>query len=246
MVMTRLADERGFSLMELIWAMVLGLIILLAAFTVIDKSFLTNKQVSDREDALQRGRIALEQITRQLRSQVCIQTSPATLPISSGSDTSITFYTYLGDPTGATVANGQRDATTDQPFPEQHTISYVAANGSVPSKITESDSKVTSFNPLTVASAYKTNVLATNVYLPSGKLFQYYAGSASGGVSTTPLTTPLSASDASSVVDVAVAYKVLPTGVTATNSPQATTFQDDVFWRSVSPENTTNQPCDSN
>lgn len=234
------SDTRGFSLMELVWAMGLGIIVLLAAFTVVDKAFLANKTVSDREDALQRGRQALELITRQLRSQVCLQTSPATLPITTGQDQSITFYAYLGDPTGATVANGQRDAGTNQVYPEQHTISYAS------NKISESDAKVTSFSPLTVASAYRTTVLATNVVLPNNKLFQYYAGSASGGVSTTALTTPLSASDAASVVQIGVAYKVLPTKITNTSNAQATSFQDNVFFRSVSPEDTTSQPCDSN
>jgi len=239
--MSRLrSDSGGFSLMELIWAMGLGMIILLAAFTVIDRSFMANKTVSDREDALQRGRQALELITRQLRSQVCLQTSPAQLPITTGQDQSITFFTYLGDPTGATVANGQRDSGTNQVYPEQHTITYAS------NKITESDAKVTSIAPLTIASAYRTTVLATNVVLPNSKLFQYYAGSASGGVSTTPLTTPLSATDAASVVQIGVNYKVLPTKITDTANPQATTFTDSVFFRSVSPEDTTNQPCDSN
>ena len=147
----------------------------------------------------------------------------------------ISFSSTLG-----ISANGQRDAGTNQVFPEQHTISYAS------NKISESDAKVTSFSPLTVAGAYRTTVLATNVVLPNNKLFQYYAGSASGGVSTTALTTPLSASDAASVVQIGVAYKVLPTKITNTSNPQATTFQDNVFFRSVNPEDTTSQPCDSN
>jgi prepilin-type N-terminal cleavage/methylation domain-containing protein len=237
--MTRLSESRGFTLTELVVAMALGMIILLAAFTVIDRSFLGNKAVADREDALQRGRNALELMTRQLRSQVCVQTSPAVMPITNGADQTITFYTYLGDPSTTTAA--QRDPTTNQPYPEQHTISYAS------NKITESDSKVTSFTPLTVASPYKTSTLATNVILPNNKLFQYYGETASGAVSTTPLTTALSTADKANVVEVAVAFKVLPSGiaVTDTGNKQATTFQNYVFWRAVDPENPTGQPCDS-
>jgi Tfp pilus assembly protein PilW len=66
-----ISDSRGFTLAELVVAMALGMIVLLAAFTVIDRAFTTNKAVSDREDALQRGRIALEQMTRQIRSMTC-------------------------------------------------------------------------------------------------------------------------------------------------------------------------------
>jgi type II secretory pathway component PulJ len=247
MVMSRFrSDSRGFSLMELVWAMALGMIVLLAAFTVIEKSFAANKTITDREDALQRGRQSLELITRQLRSQVCLPTQPATLPITTGGDQTITFYTYLGDASLATVANGQRDAGTNQVYPEQHTISYVTGSGQTGNKITESDAKVTSFNPLTVATAYRTTVLATNVILPDGKLFQYFEGSASGGVSTTALTTPLSTADAASVVQINVNYKVNPSKITSASNAQATTFTDSVFFRSVSPEDTTSQPCDSN
>jgi Tfp pilus assembly protein PilW len=254
MVMSRLRrDSSGFSLIELVWAMALGMIVLLAAFVVIDRSFAANKTITDREDALQRGRQALELITRELRSQVCLPTQPATLPIvvnassPTSDDKTIVFYTYLGDASAATVANGQRDAGTNQVFPEQHVISYVAGSGSTGNKITETDAKVTSFAPLTVASAYRTNVLATNVVLPTSKLFTYYEGSASGGVLTsTPLTTPLSATDAASVVQVDVNYKVNPSKITATSNSQATTFTDSVFFRSVSPEDTTAQPCDPN
>ena len=236
-----ISDSRGFTLTELVVAMALGMIILLAAFTVIDRSFLGNKAIADREDALQRGRNALELMTRELRSQVCVQQSPALMPITNGADTTITFFTYMGDPTAATSA--QRDPTTNQPFPEQHTITYAS------NKITETDAKVTSISPLVVASPYKTSTLATNVILPSGKLFQYYAAASSGSstVSSTPLTTPLSSADESNVVEIAISFKVLPTGiaVTDTGNRQATTFQDYVFWRAIDPEDPTGQPCDS-
>src|SRR5262249_14698896 len=154
--------------------------------------------------------------------------------------------TYLGDASAATVANGQRDLNTNQVYPEQHVISYATGSTSAGNKITETDAKVTSFSPLTVAPVYRTTVLATNVILPNSKLFTYYPGSASGGVSGTALTTPLSATDAASVVQIDVNYKVNPSKITAASNAQATTFTDSVFFRSVSPEDTTSQPCDPN
>ena len=41
-------------------------------------------------------------------------------------------------------------------------------------------------------------------------------------------------------------FKMLPTKITDTTNKQATTFTDDVFFRSVNPEDTTDQPCDNN
>jgi hypothetical protein len=65
-------------------------------------------------------------------------------------------------------------------------------------------------------------------------------------VSTTPLTTPLSATDAASVVQMDVNYKVNPSKITSTSNSQATIFSNSVFFRSVNPEDTTAQPCDPN
>jgi prepilin-type N-terminal cleavage/methylation domain-containing protein len=67
----RFSAERGFTLIELVVGMAIGMIVLLAAFNVIDRAFINNKAVTDREDALQRGRITLEQMTRQIRSMTC-------------------------------------------------------------------------------------------------------------------------------------------------------------------------------
>jgi prepilin-type N-terminal cleavage/methylation domain-containing protein len=65
------SGERGFTLVEMLVAMSIGVVILLAAFTLLDRSFTTSAQIADRQEGLQRGRQAMELITRQLRSQVC-------------------------------------------------------------------------------------------------------------------------------------------------------------------------------
>jgi Tfp pilus assembly protein PilV len=233
--MTRLrSDSRGFSLMELIWAMALGMIILLAAFTIMDRAFKANKEVNDREDALQRGRVALELMTRQLRSQICLQTATPSVPVTDGQDQTISFYTFMGDPTGS-----------GSQLPEKHTLAYAAASGSTPSKITETDQPVTQLSPTLTLGTATTKTLISNVVLPSSKLFTYYPGNASGGISTTALTTPLATADRARVVEIAVNFKVLPTKITDTANQQATTFSDYVFWRGINPEKPTDQPCDN-
>ena len=52
--------------------MVIGMIVLLAAFMVLDRTISASGQIADRSEALQRGRQAMDLITRQLRSQVCV------------------------------------------------------------------------------------------------------------------------------------------------------------------------------
>jgi Tfp pilus assembly protein PilW len=237
--MTRLRSltgSRGFSLMELIWAMALGMIVLLAAFTIIDRSVKTNQQVVDREDALQRGRNALELITRQLRSQVCLQTSTPSVPVVDGQDQTVTFYTYMRDPTATTGPAGYQN-------PEKHTIAYVAASGTTPSKLTETDQSITSLSPLTFGTA-STKTIVSNVSLPSNTLFTYSQGNAAGGVGSA-LPTPLATADRAKVVQIDVNFKVMPTKITNPANTQIASFSDSVFWRGINPENTTDQPCDN-
>jgi hypothetical protein len=198
-----------------------------------ERAFKANKEVSDREDALQRGRVALELMTRQLRSQVCLQTATPSVPVADGQDQTITFYTFMGDPTGA-----------GSQLPEKHTLAYVAASGSTPSKITETDQPVTQLSPTLTLGTATTKVLISNVSLPNNKLFTYYPGDATTGVSTTALTTPLSTADRARVVEIAVNFTSIPTKISAANK-QSTTFTDYVFWRGINPEKPTDQPCDN-
>jgi Tfp pilus assembly protein PilW len=227
------SNESGFTMMELVWAMVLGIIVLLASFTVMDRAFLSNRQISDREDALQRGRNALEQVTRQLRSGVCIG---YTNPITAGTPSSVTFYTYLGDPTNAATQN-----------PEQHVITFSG------STITEQDFKITSMSPLTVSSTSYRGAKWTNVAQatdPSTGLlipvFQYYKFTPTGTAGTgsyTALSTPVSATDLNHVAKVTVTFLVKPTSPNATAARLNTNFTNDVVWRAADPDNPTKDPC---
>ena len=95
----RASDERGFTIIELMVAMSVGMVVLLAAFMLLDRSFTASGQIADRQEALQRGRQAMELITRQLRSQVCVVVPPATTfspPVVGGQD-NVTFYGSLSE-----------------------------------------------------------------------------------------------------------------------------------------------------
>ena len=91
----RLAAQDGFTLVELLMAMSIGTIVLMAAFYTLDRAGQIQREAADRSDALQRGRIALELVTRELRSQVCLGT--ATEPITDGRATSVEFYADMSD-----------------------------------------------------------------------------------------------------------------------------------------------------
>jgi len=70
----RLSAEEGFTLPELLTGMVIAMIVLLAAFQTLDRVILSTGTAQRRVEATQRGRLAMEDVTRQLRSQVCLTT----------------------------------------------------------------------------------------------------------------------------------------------------------------------------
>ena len=88
-------NQAGFALTELIVAMTVGLIILLAAFLLLDRAHGASNEIADRQDAVQRGRQAMELLTRQIRSQVCLGGFEE--PITDGTNNSVTFYADLTD-----------------------------------------------------------------------------------------------------------------------------------------------------
>jgi prepilin-type N-terminal cleavage/methylation domain-containing protein len=91
----RVAREDGFTLTELLVACSIGTIVILAAYMVLDRSIVLSNEVADRADALQRGRLTLELLTRELRSQVCL--GEATEPITNGQSQTVSFYVDTGD-----------------------------------------------------------------------------------------------------------------------------------------------------
>jgi prepilin-type N-terminal cleavage/methylation domain-containing protein len=236
--MTRLGTLRqsdGFTLMELVVAMAIGMVVLLAAFTVTDRAFFTNKTIVDRQDSLQRGRAMLEQMTRELRSMVCISTTNA---VTAADDNGISFYTYLGDPTNASTQN-----------PDWHTLAF--ANGT----ITEQDYRVTSTNPsIVVTSAPYRTAKLTNVSQAIDRttgqpipIFRYYKydPTQKGTGALLQLGTPVSSTDQGLLANIKLSFVVTPTGRTSA-TPQSTTYADDVLWRSPDPDNPATVPCAPN
>ena len=95
--MRRARGEAGFTLPEIIAAMSIGLMTLLAVFAILDTSVKQSSAVAGRVNATQRGRIAMDTITRQLRSQVCYNaTTPA---VVSATADAVKFHVDLSDGT---------------------------------------------------------------------------------------------------------------------------------------------------
>jgi type II secretory pathway component PulJ len=88
-------DQSGFTLTELLTAISIGIVLLIAAFTLLDRASSASQEIIDRQDAVQRGRQAMELIVRQLRSQVCLGDEEE--PITWATGNQVTFYADLSD-----------------------------------------------------------------------------------------------------------------------------------------------------
>ena len=214
---------------ELMVAIVIGIIVILASDALLDTSAVLTGNVQDRVDSAQRARLAMDQISRELRSEVC--PSPGSASVAAGDGSSITFYTYVGPGTA--------------PTPEKHTIAYSSSSNS----IVESDyvNQATWPTMSWPAQATRTRTLLQNVVPEaSAPLFTYYAFPSGAGTvaPNVQLATPLTATTAPLIARISIAF------VARANSRQdtarSTDLQDDVYvptWNPNSPSGPVPPPC---
>jgi prepilin-type N-terminal cleavage/methylation domain-containing protein len=208
-------DQRGFTLIELLVACTVGSLVLLATFAMLDSSVKLTGKVTDRVDRTQRARLAMELITRKLRSQVC--PTPGGSALIDAQDYSVRFYSFMG--TGAFV-------------PDILELKWdTNTNSIIESKWAGSGS------PTTWAATPTTRTLLTDVrptFSPAGQtstrgpVFRYYIGD-----SGTALSTPLSAANLKASSKIGVGFMTYAS--TGSGSGTSTTLQSDVFSRTADP-----------
>jgi prepilin-type N-terminal cleavage/methylation domain-containing protein len=215
-------DERGFTLIEMMVTLAVGSVLLLAIFGALDYSVKANGKVQDRVDSAQRGRAAMELVTQQLRSQICLGPGYPAIPVTPASDGStITFFTDLGG---------------DTPKLQRRTITY--SNGT----LFETDYNVTGTIPTapTFTLARSNWVLADHLALvPNTPFFRYYAFTQNPvtpnqWLNTTGPSYPLADADKPSVVKVSISFLANPLrgpGTAGTGNISLSTFQNDVYVR---------------
>jgi prepilin-type N-terminal cleavage/methylation domain-containing protein len=190
-------DQGGFSLTELLMAMLVGSIVLWGLMTIFVQGIGTTMKVGDRVEAQQRGRLAMDRIETVLNSQVCLDATKP--PVIAGSGQAVTIYADLGneqftpqqyrfvyDPAARTITEQQYDGTGTVPdvtFPATPSRTNVVAAGVVPDRV-------------------------GGVQQP---IFRFYRFEADGTVNmSNPLPTPLSTADAGRTIRIAVAFQAVP------------------------------------
>jgi type II secretory pathway pseudopilin PulG len=224
--MSPLRNEEGFTLMEVIVAMTIGIVLLGSTLTLLESTIKLNTGVLAKTDAMQRGRIAMDTVTQQLRSQVCFDIN--TSAIAAGSDADeVTFFS---------------DFSADAQPPIKRTIE-ITGNGIVSERY---DPPKPTPNPFTPAS-YPASPTASNLVLENARLqwdpvakkpvdfFKYYAYREQNGLlqATEELTPPLDAAEAARAARIEINYVSLPTG--SSDGKKAVNLSDQVMARHSDP-----------
>lgn len=199
-----MSSERGYTLPELMIGMLMGIIVIIAAMTLLTVANSSSARTAARIDANQQARPVMDRIMDELRSTCLTRES---VPILTGSsETTISFLNQTGE--------------TVSPVPDKHTITYAAGP---PGTLTERVYAATTQNADGTwnfqSSPAMTRVLLTDVAQATVDgatvpVFRYYAYGTNGVLATAPLSAPagtgLSATDAAKTVQVTVAFAVNP------------------------------------
>jgi Tfp pilus assembly protein PilW len=223
-------DERGFTLVEMLVAMLAGIIVLSAILGVLEISVRLSARAVDRVDATQRGRTGMEQIVQLLHSS-CVASSVT--PVYGASDGSnLVFVSQFGS--AVTLIPNLHKITFAGGNLTDNVYAYTGTAGAAPPWPT------TSFASTPTSS----RVLITNVSAGANPVFRYFKY-VNGTLSSTALTTPLSTSDAAATTAVEITFSVSPSSG-STEARRIVNLDDMAVLRYVPASgdaNVVNTPC---
>lgn len=228
--MRRIKQQAGFTIVEMLVAMLVLGVVAVGAMTFMQVVMRQGRAVLDRTDSAQHGRLALDQMTRQIRSQVCL--NETTKGLISATPTALTFYTDL--------SNGGAGA----PAPAKRSLEYDSASRRIVQRIYAANgTTVLSTRVLLedVVPAANENVPATPPTLPFFSYFAYPDPMPASPVANQPLTGALSPASVGRVAVVEINFAVLPTGAKPT-SKITTPLRDGVVLRNADPNATKGDP----
>jgi len=213
----RLAAERGYTLIELLIGISMGLVISFAAFGLVEVSLRLAFQINDRADASDSANTVLQSIDAELES-ACTGTTV----LASGSSTPIQgpiAVTGLATTPGSgntelTFTNAPGSAVT--PVPVLHDIVY---SGTAHTLTDTAYPATTTVGPFAFTATAATSTTAANVYpVGTAAIFTYFAYNTNGALPTgfdltgasAPLVAPLTVASAQTVIEVAIDFEMLP------------------------------------
>ncbi len=225
----KLKDETGTTLVELMVSLVAGMAIITALTVALLTTMHASARVSARVDATQRARIAMTRLMEELHS-ACI--APEIAPVKKES-------------TGTKMIFVHQRGSAVSPTPIKSVVTY--ANG----KLTQTDyAWKTGSSPnwtFEENSPAAVTTLLTGVapIPPSPSIFSYYRY-ASGTISPTAQSTPLTSTESELTVQVTVGIAAKPTASPVQDANSEANVTDSATLRLTPPsfnEGSPSEPC---
>jgi prepilin-type N-terminal cleavage/methylation domain-containing protein len=218
----RLAAERGFTLIELMMSAAIGTVIMLAAFGLLDATIRTFGSSGHRTDVAQRGRLMLDEVTRQLRTPVCLSAN-GTSAILDATATSIRFYS---DMTGSDFRVGS----------PQPAIVELTFSGGI---LTQTTTRDTGTGTQTTTRRLGERLSQVVDGATTQPYFRYWAlepvkTPPSPREANVPLSPPVGTNDRPRIARIAVAFRV---GSEDSNARHSADFDNEVYLRSIDQAN---------
>ena len=107
-LVSRFRQEAGMTLMELMTAITIGMIVMLAMFALLDNTVRLNTNAMAKTDAMQRGRLAMDVMTQELRSQVCLDNLAGPAIVTGATSTMVEFYSDFSEGDGTVPPTKRR------------------------------------------------------------------------------------------------------------------------------------------
>ena len=119
----RVSGEHGFSLIELLVAMIMGLVISLAAFSILEFTTSDVSRITARAHVTQTGRVALEKLMLQLHS-ACVSVNVNPIQAKS-TGTTLKFVSETSP------VNSNNEPTSSFATVKEHEIVYTPPSGKI-------------------------------------------------------------------------------------------------------------------
>jgi len=220
--MSRAREQGGLTVVEVLVAMVVLAIVAVGAMTLMQVVMRQSRGVIEYTDAAQRGRLALDGMTRQIRSQVCL--NEGVKGLIAATPTRLTFYADLG-----TGDAGQR--------PTRRVLQYVPASaGADHGAIVESVTTANAAGAYTNAPRNRTLIDNVELLGEPPAMFTYWAYPQplpAVPQANQQLTGTLSAASVARVARVELAFGVRPSN--GTSDEFMTELRDQVVLRNADP-----------
>jgi prepilin-type N-terminal cleavage/methylation domain-containing protein len=223
-------EQSGFTVVELLVAMAVLGIVAVGAMTLMEVVMRQGRAVLDRTESAQRGRLTLDAMTRQIRSQVCLNAT--TKGLVAAGPTALAFYADLSD--GATGA-----------APRKRTLEYEPSSHRIVQRIYQPDG----------TTVERQTVLLDGVWpaldeskpkpedvppLPFFSYFAYPEPLPAAPEANQALPGTLTAAAVARVARIRINFSVRPTGARANDF--VTPLSDDVVLRNADPNATKPDP----